>query len=85
MDKNFSTYLGLCTEFYDLSKPEPPGDAYAFYKKYLQEAFGSALEPMCGSGRFLTPFLEDGFDVYGFDASPTMLERLHEKARIKNL
>jgi SAM-dependent methyltransferase len=88
MDKNsenLSTYLGLCTEFYDLSKPYPPSDAYAFYKKYLQAAGSPVLEPMCGSGRFLIPLLEDGFDVHGFDASPTMLERLHEKARVKNL
>ena len=49
-------------------------------KKYLQESGGPVLDPMCGSGRFLIPLMEDGFDVHGFDASPTMLERLHKKA-----
>lgn len=50
---NLYTYLGLCAEVYDLSKPTPPQDAYQFYKKYLAEANGLILESMCGIGRFL--------------------------------
>ncbi|MCK4946045.1 MAG: class I SAM-dependent methyltransferase [Alphaproteobacteria bacterium] len=79
------TYLDLCTQVYDLSKPRPPEDAYAFYRSYLMEAKGVVLEPMCGTGRFFLPLLEEGFDVYGFDASDHMLHALHTKARFKNL
>lgn len=79
------TYLSLCTEVYDLSKPEPPEDAYAFYRDYAVNANGPILEPMCGTGRFLLPLLEEGFDVHGFDASEHMLQALHAKARAKNL
>ena len=85
MDKALETYLSLCTEVYDLSKPNPPEDAYAFYRDYTIKANGPILEPMCGTGRFLLPLLAEGFDVHGFDASDHMLEALHVKAEAKNL
>ncbi|WP_031562540.1 class I SAM-dependent DNA methyltransferase [Legionella wadsworthii] len=83
--KKLDTYQNLCTEVYDLSKPNAPQDAYSFYRSYAVEAKGPILEPMCGTGRFLLPLAEEGFDIHGFDASQPMLERLHAKARRKNL
>lgn len=85
MDKTLNTYLSLCTEVYDLSKPNPPEDDYAFYRDYAMRANGPILEPMCGTGRFLLPLLEEGFNVHGFDASDHMLKVLHAKATTKNL
>ena len=85
MDKTLDTYLSLCSEVYDLSKPNPPEDAYAFYHDYAMKANGLILEPMCGTGRFLLPLLEESFNVHGFDASKHMLEALHTKAKAKNL
>ena len=79
------TYLDLCTQYYDISKPKPPDDAYAFYKSYIANTKGSILEPMCGTGRYLLPLLEDGYNVVGFDASDHMLKALHEKAKHRNL
>lgn len=84
-NKTLDTYLSLCTEVYDLSKPEAPEDAYAFYLEYAKAANGPILEPMCGTGRFLIPLLEEGFDIYGFDASEHMLSKLHEKAKAKKI
>jgi len=75
------TYLDLCAQVYDLSKPTSPEDAYAFYRSYASEVQGPILEPMCGTGRFLLPLLEEGFVVHGFDASPYMLEKLRLKAQ----
>jgi SAM-dependent methyltransferase len=83
--KKFDTYLSLCTEVYDLSKPKPPEDAYAFYRSYVEDSKGAVLEPMCGTGRFLLPLMEEGFDVHGFDASEYMLEALRLKAKGLNL
>lgn len=40
---------------------------------------------MCGTGRFLLSFLEEGFNIYGFDASEHMLAALQSKAKSKNL
>jgi SAM-dependent methyltransferase len=84
-NKALDTYLSLCSEVYDLSKSEPPEDSYAFYREYAIKVNGSILEPMCGTGRFLLPLLEDGFNVAGFDASEHMLQALHAKAKAKNL
>ncbi|HAU0263898.1 TPA: GNAT family N-acetyltransferase [Legionella pneumophila] len=83
--KKLDTYQSLCTEVYDLSKPNAPQDEYSFYRSYAEEAKGLILEPMCGTGRFLLPLAAEGFDVHGFDASQPMLERLHAKAKSKNL
>lgn len=83
--KKLDTYQNLCTEVYDLSKPNAPYNEYQFYRSYALEAQGSILEPMCGTGRFLLPLIEEGFDVHGFDASLPMLEKLHAKADSNNL
>ena len=40
---------------------------------------------MCGSGRFLIPLMQEGFDVNGFDASEYMLKALHDKAAASDL
>ncbi|PPE03403.1 methyltransferase domain-containing protein [Holospora curviuscula] len=85
MDKTLDTYLSLCTEVYELSKPNSPEDAYAFYRDYAMKANDHILEPMCGTGRFLLPLLEEGFNVHGFDGSSHMLDVLNAKAKTKNL
>ena len=76
MDKTLDAYLSLCTKVYGLSKPNPPEDAYAFYRDYAMKANGPILEPMCGTGRFLLPLLEEGFNVHGFDASQPYAQTL---------
>jgi len=76
-----SAYGKLCTEFYDIDKPEPPPDAFDFYLGEAERARGAILEPMCGSGRFLLPLLGRGFDIEGSDASPQMLEACRGHAR----
>lgn len=85
MNHTLDTYLNLCTQVYDLSKPMAPADAYGVYRDYAERAKGPILEPMCGTGRFLLPLLEEGFDVHGFDASSHMLTVLQEKAEEKTL
>ena len=78
--QKLGSYLSLATQFYDLIRPEPPDDAYLFYRSYVSDSGGHILEPMCGSGRFLLPLIQEGFDVSGFDASEYMLKALHNKA-----
>jgi SAM-dependent methyltransferase len=78
-------YLNLCTEFFDADKPIASRKEYAFFHHYLTQAQGKILEPMCGTGRYLIPYLEEGFDIAGFDASPFMLKALHNKCAQKNL
>ena len=73
------TYQKLCTEFYDLWPHPLEEEALPFYMHYAQQAQGAILEPMCGTGRFLIPMLQAGFDAQGFDASPFMLDALRQK------
>jgi Methyltransferase domain len=80
-----NSYKKLCTEFYDIDKPAPPEDAFSFFLRYAQKSNGPILEPMCGSGRFLIPLLERGFDIDGADASPDMLQACREHCSRKGL
>ena len=80
-----NSYRKLCTEFYDIDKPNAPANAFAFYRAYVQKAGGPILEPMCGSGRFLLPLLEQGFSVDGADASADMLAACPAKAEQRGL
>ncbi|MEX0762088.1 MAG: class I SAM-dependent methyltransferase [Dehalococcoidia bacterium] len=79
------TYKKLCTEAYDLDKPEVPAEALLFYLQHLSAVKGPVLEPMCGSGRFLIPLLELGIDIDGVDASPEMLDSCRERCRQRGL
>ncbi|MGC1181500.1 class I SAM-dependent methyltransferase [Legionella sp.] len=51
----------------------------------MLNADGIVLEPMCGSGRFLLPLLQENFKVMEFDASEHMLSALHIKAKLQHL
>jgi hypothetical protein len=84
-----NSYKKLCTEFYDIDKPTVPEDAFNFYLRYVEKANGPIngpiLEPMCGSGRFLIPLLERGFDIEAMDASPEMLRACREHCQKRGL
>lgn len=70
-----SSYLNLCTEFYDLTKAEAGPKEVAFYEKLLGTAKGPILEAMCGSGRLLIPLLKEGLVLEGVDNSSHMLQK----------
>ena len=63
--KNY--YGRLCMETYEALHAAAPEDELAFYLSYAR-AGDKILEPMCGSGRFLIPFMERGFDITGIGA-----------------
>lgn len=77
MEQNY--YGSLCTEMYEILHAEAPQDELDFYLSYAKKG-EKILEALCGSGRFLVPFLKKGFDIYGTDASAEMLAKLKEKA-----
>lgn len=72
-------YGSLCTEMYEILHQEAPQDELAFYLSYARKGM-KILEPLCGTGRFLIPFLERGYDIQGIDLSTEMLEKLKEKS-----
>lgn len=77
MKQNY--YGRLCTEMYEILHEQAPQDELDFYLSYAGKG-KKILEPLCGSGRFLVPFLECGFDISGMDLSEEMLEKLKQKA-----
>ena len=77
MEQNY--YDTLCTEMYEILHKDAPQDELEFYLSYAQKGM-SILEPLCGSGRFLVPFLERGLAIKGIDSSQAMLEKLLKKA-----
>jgi len=80
-----NSYKTLCTEFYDIDKPNAPEEALNFYLHYAEMADGPIIELMSGSGRFLIPLLERQYDIDGLDASPYMLHACRESCRNKGL
>lgn len=77
---NIKNYYGsLCTEMYEILHDKAPQDELDFYLSYAGKN-KKILEIMCGSGRFLVPFLEHGYDIRGIDFSVEMLEKLKQKA-----
>lgn len=76
MEKHY--YGELCSLFYDLDKPEAPKEQLDFWMSFADKKM-KILEPMCGSGRFLLPFLQQGYQIDGFDASADMIHRCIEK------
>jgi len=72
-------YGSLCAEMYDILHRTAPADELAFYLSYAEKG-QKILEPLCGNGRFLVPFLEQGFDITGLDLSEEMLAKLRQRA-----
>lgn len=75
------SYQNLCTEFYDLTKPEAGPKEVAFYEAILRKARGPILEAMCGSGRLLIPLLKRGLVIDGMDNSSYMLESCSRRCK----
>ncbi len=76
MKKNY--YGSLCTEMYEILHEKAPEDELYFYLSYAKTGH-KILEALCGSGRFLIPFLERGFNIRGIDNSREMLNKLKLK------
>ncbi|MET3322366.1 UNVERIFIED_ORG: SAM-dependent methyltransferase [Peribacillus simplex] len=83
----FSYYGTLSTEVYDFTKPvgySIDGDI-EYYLERLKGTKGKMLEAAVGSGRFLIPLLENGFNVDGIDYSTEMLDSCRKRCRERDL
>src|SRR6266481_2341355 len=85
MDKSDWDYRGLAAESYDLWFGDEPYEDQAFYERKVRQAGGPALEVACGTGRLLIPYLRDGLDIEGLDASAEMLDICRRKAQGQGL
>ena len=71
-------YGALCTEVYESDKSVAYDKELTFYLSFANENM-KVLEPMCGNGRMLLPFMQAGIDIEGFDMSEEMLKMCKEK------
>lgn len=81
-----NSYNNLASWVYHLDKPigRSFGDV-EYYSERLQGCNGPILEPAVGNGRILIPLLEQGLDLYGFDASAAMLNYCEQELAARKL
>ncbi|KRE92165.1 hypothetical protein ASG89_33480 [Paenibacillus sp. Soil766] len=81
-----SDYYGeLCTKLYESSKSISEGKELDFYLSFVKDKNMRVLEPMCGNGRMLIPFMQKGISIEGFDISEEMLKVCKTKGEKLNL
>ena len=73
-----SEYRGFAAQMYDIVHSGPEGDI-EFYLRMAKRYGPTVLDVGCGTGRTLLPLLEAGYDAYGLDLSPDMLEVANSK------
>src|SRR5688572_10915252 len=73
-------YGSIAAEIYDLDKPYFALPDTALHLERFAGFGRPILEPACGSGRTLIPFLQAGLDITGFDPSLEMLDRCRARA-----
>lgn len=60
--------------YYDAENTDK-NDDIPFYLELAQEVEGPLLDVGCGTGRVMFPLARAGYDVYGIDNEPAMLDR----------
>lgn len=78
-------YGELCSQIYEKDKSIADGKELEFYLSFVKDKKMKVLEPMCGNGRMLIPFMEKGIDIEGFDISEEMLRVCKIKGQKLNL
>ncbi|MEF8880632.1 MAG: class I SAM-dependent methyltransferase [Candidatus Nanohaloarchaea archaeon] len=71
-------------KYYDYIYSEE-GEDTQFYLDEVKNVDGRILEIGCGTGRMYLEVLEHGSDIYGFDISSEMLDKLRRKAEKRGL
>ncbi|WP_338552695.1 class I SAM-dependent methyltransferase [Paenibacillus sp. KS-LC4] len=80
-----SYYGELCTKMYESDKSLADGKELDFYLSFADRKDIRVLEPMCGNGRMLIPFMQRDIQIEGFDISEDMLKVCIEKGNKNNL
>lgn len=56
-------YGELCTRMYESTKSLAEGKELDFYLSFVKDSSMKVLEPMCGNGRMLIPFMQRGIPI----------------------
>jgi SAM-dependent methyltransferase len=79
-DMTLNRYGSIAAEIYDISKPFGALPDTTFHLERFAGFSRPILEPACGSGRNVVPFLEAGLNMTGFDPSEDMLDRCRARS-----
>ena len=74
-------YGQLCTRVYESDKSFTNRKELEFYLSFVKDENMKVLEPMCGNGRMLIPFMQKGIDIEGFYISKEMLKACVKKLK----
>ena len=74
-----SFYGKIYAETYDIGEQRHEASAFYLHQWETLGRPAPLLEPMCGTGFFLIPFLEAGAQIDGLDSSPYMLDICRDK------
>lgn len=84
MQKTVQCYQDLMVDLYD-DLFMASDEEYQFYRYFMYELPGPALELACGTGQFMLTYREEGFAVDGVDSSQHMLDACQRRANQKSV
>ena len=85
MDAPQTWHYGLIAEYWAEFNDDFRPHEVPYFRRYVENGGGAALDVACGTGRLLVPYLRAGLDVDGCDVSPDMVELCRDKAEREGL
>jgi len=67
------------SKYYDDIFPLSPAALAFFLKRFSENNVKSVLDAACGSGNYVKAFLDNGYDAYGIDLDPAMVNIARSK------
>jgi len=78
-------HYGLIAEYWAEFNDDFRPHEVSYFRRYVENGRGAALDVACGTGRLLVPYLRAGLDVDGCDVSPDMVALCRDKAEREGL
>ncbi|TML73061.1 MAG: class I SAM-dependent methyltransferase [Actinobacteria bacterium] len=85
MDAPQTWHYGLIAEYWAEFNDDFRPHEVPYFRRYVENGCGAALDVACGTGRLLIPYLRAGLDVDGCDVSPDMVALCRDKAEREGL
>lgn len=73
-------HYGLVAEYWGAHDDEFRPHEIPYFRRFVEDGGGPALDVACGTGRLLLPYLRAGLDVDGCDVSEDMVGLCRERA-----
>jgi ubiquinone/menaquinone biosynthesis C-methylase UbiE len=84
IDKHKKQFGNLAEDYSKYRKPYTE-ELYKLFFSLVQQGNKKILDIACGTGKSTEPLVRDGFEVFGCDHDPLMIEEAQKQAKNKNL